>query len=43
MLFRVPVLPLPEILPALAVQALTFTATLSGLVQVHVIVAAVPG
>ena len=34
--FRVAVLPLPETLPALAVQPLTVTGTLSGLVQVHV-------
>ena len=36
--FSVPVLPVPEIVPMLAVQLLTFTGTLSGLVQVQVMV-----
>jgi hypothetical protein len=36
--FRVPVLSVPEMLPPLAVQLLTFTGTLSGLVQVQVMV-----
>jgi hypothetical protein len=40
---RVAELPLPEILPPLAVQPLTVTGTLSGLVQVQVTVAEVPG
>jgi len=35
---RVAVLPLPETVPPLAVQPLTFTGTLSGLVQVQVMV-----
>ena len=37
-MFRVAVLPLPETLPLLAVQPLTVTGTLSGLVQVQVMV-----
>jgi hypothetical protein len=41
--FRVAVLPLPEMVPPLAVQPPTVTGTLSGLVQVQVIVAEVPG
>ena len=40
--FSVPVLPSPEIVPPLAVQLLTVTGTLSGLVQVQVMVAGVP-
>ncbi len=36
--FRVPVLPLPETVPLVAVQLPTVTGTLSGLVQVQVIV-----
>ena len=36
--FRVPVLPVPEMLPPLAVQSVMFTGTLSGLVQVQVMV-----
>jgi hypothetical protein len=40
--FKVPVLPLPEMVPLLAVQPPTVTGTLSGLVQVQVIVAVPP-
>jgi hypothetical protein len=39
---RVPVLPLPEMLPPLAVHPPTVTGTLSGLVQEQEIVAGVP-
>jgi hypothetical protein len=39
---RVAVLPSPETLPPLAVQVLTVTGTLSGLVQVQVKVEGVP-
>jgi len=40
---RVAEFPLPEILPPLAVHPPTVTGTLSGLVQVQVMVAGVPG
>jgi hypothetical protein len=39
---RVAVLPLPDMLPPLAVHPPTVTGTLSGLVQVHVIVDVAP-
>src|SRR5438128_682226 len=40
--FKVAVFPLPEIVPPLAVQLLTFTSTLSALLHSQVIVAGVP-
>src|SRR5262249_15598826 len=42
LVFKVPVLPSPEILPPVAVQLPTGTGTLSGLLQVQVMVAVVP-
>jgi hypothetical protein len=42
LVLSVPVLPLPEMLPPLAVHPPTVTGTLSGLVQEQVMVAGVP-